>query len=1497
MGSSSLGLFHPLIKQWFIEKYKLPTEIQDATWPEIAADKNVLVTAPTGSGKTLTAFLWAINCIVTGKFGSGKLSVLYISPLKALNNDIQRNLISPLNEIKEYFKNNNIEFNDIRVLTRSGDTPGEERRRMMKTPPEILITTPESLNIMLTSKNIRNIFKSLKTVIIDEIHSIASEKRGTYLITAIDRLTLLSGEFQRIALSATVRPMEKIAFFIGGFTFKKDNSNTVYEKRKVNIIKSAYKKTYDVKVKYPDFEIENFNDEPIWMNLAKEFKKIIKANNSTLFFANSRRFVEKITRLINESEDNQIAYSHHGSLAKELRLSIEQKLKEGKLKAIIATNSLELGIDIGQLDKVILIQTPFRISSAIQRIGRSGHKVGETSRSEIYPIFGKDFIYAAITSKCIMDFDIEEINPIENPLDILAQVIMSMTCTEKWDLDDLYDFIRSSYPFRDLPKKHYNLVIDMLSGKYSDSRIRELSPRVYVDKIENTIQAKEGTSFLLFMSGGTIPDRGTFDIRLKDAKTKIGELDEEFVWERRLGDAFPLGNQVWRIQQITHNDVIVTIEDRAINIIPFWKAEEQNRDFYYSEKIALFLEKMDSILGKSNLKNILEKEFYMDEITSKILIEYLEFEKSVLNTNLPHRHHLVIENYNDPDNRNDNKQVILHTFWGGKVNKPFVIALSAYWEEKFGYPLQYFTDNDCILLSLPHDFSENDIFLFVNSKNIEDLLRKKLESTGYFGSRFRENAGRSLLLPRLNFNKRMPLWLNRLRSKKLLNSVLKYSDFPILLETWRTCLQDDFDLENLKLVLDEIRRGKIKISSVVTAKASPFSDNVIWRQADKYVYQDDTPVSVKSSGLKNDLIKEIVFSSYLRPEIPSQIIRDLDGKLKRTISGYAPDSYNELLAWINERKLIPLDEWNILLESVKKESPEEFEGILGQIKNKTARIKINERSNEFIISFENIPYISKVFELDPGKLSYFDILDSQLKSNEVLSAISGIMNSYNNIQDEDTDFLFDFFSAFLSYYCPMPVDFFKELFGMTVSSYTPILENLLENEIIIIDKISEKPGNVNFNIKIDKEICTVENLERLLRMTRSARRVKFSPMPVEKLQLFLSTIHGLTDRSETIEGLQNILEKLFCYPASVNSWEGYIIPSRMKVYYKSWLDNLTDEYNLIWIGMGNKKIAPLFGEDLVLVDESGKPKDMEILGKLFLDMKARYNFYDILTRSNLNSSELSDLLWNLTWEGIISSDSFDTFRKGFMNDYNAENVKLENNPSRRISFNRWKSTRPDSGNWYIIKNNSTPVEMDPLEREEIKKEKVRLLFKRYGIIFRSLLENELKSFSWKELIKTLRLMELSGEILTGYFFENISGLQFISYEAYRVLQEKMPEDVIYWINAADPISLCGIKIDTLKNELPSRNNSTIIVFHGSKKVVVSRSSFKKIDIFVPADDNLLPEYFSFFKEQLTRQFDPVKKIFIEEINDESALKSPYLPAFKKIGFKTHYKGLELWKNF
>jgi ATP-dependent helicase Lhr and Lhr-like helicase len=593
-----LDHFHPLIRRWFTESLGAPTPVQLRTWSEVRQGRHVLVTAPTGSGKTLAAFLWAINQLLTGAWPRGETRVLYISPLRALNNDVRRNLIAPLEELRDCFAQAGVPFPGVQVQTRSGDTPGNERRRMLKSPPEILITTPESLNILLASKGSRHLLTGITTVILDEIHAVAGNKRGTHLITALERLVPLSGEFQRIALSATVRPLETVAEFVGGL----QETNGQYRRRPVAIVRGERTKQLSLSISAPEQPDPGAgHGEELWPALARRFYDIIGEHNSTLFFANSRRTTEKVTRLINELAGEELAYSHHGSLSREIRLAVEERLKAGELKAIVATNSLELGIDIGRLDSVVLIQTPRSISSAIQRIGRSGHGVGEVSRGLLFPTQGMDFVAAAVLARAIAEGEIEELHPVQAPLDLLAQIILSMGLVETWDLDELYSFLKTSYPYRNLPRNQFDLVVGMLEGKYADSHVHELKPRATVDRLANTIATRPALSLLIFMEGGTIPERGYFDLRLRESGAKIGELDEEFVWERRLGDTFSLGAQVWQITEITHSAVQVVPARRTQQIIPFWRAEELDRDFYYSEKIGNFLEQCSGELTQGDL--------------------------------------------------------------------------------------------------------------------------------------------------------------------------------------------------------------------------------------------------------------------------------------------------------------------------------------------------------------------------------------------------------------------------------------------------------------------------------------------------------------------------------------------------------------------------------------------------------------------------------------------------------------------------------------------------------------------------------------------------------------------------------------------------------------------------------------------------------------------------------------------------------------------------------
>ena len=535
-----LDVFHEQVGRWFTQKVGEPTEVQALAWPRIAAGEHVLVTAPTGSGKTLTAFLWSLNQLLSGAWSGTGVQVLYISPLRALNNDIQRNLLRPLGELERGFEDSGLPAQKIRVVTRSGDTPSTERQRMIRNPPEILITTPETLNILLTSKGGRSILGGLRCVILDEIHAAAGSKRGTHLITAVERLTLLSGEFQRIALSATVRPVEEIARFVGGqeLVASPADGEPVYRRRPVGVISSSVTKRYELEVesKLPPKDTAAVSPaEPlsVWDPLIEDLRERVRENRSTLMFANSRRVTEKVTRLLNEGEDQDLAYSHHGSLSREIRAVVEERLKQGRLDAIVSTSSLELGIDIGALDEVILLRTPPSIAAAVQRLGRAGHGVGETSRGRFYPLFERDLLDAVAVVQGVQEQDIEEIRPVQGPLDVLAQVVLSMVAAEPWKLEDLYRFLRTARPYRNLTRQQFDLVLEMLAGRYADSRVRELRPRVSVDRLSGTVRARPGAARLIYTSGGTIPDRGYFHLRLHESKAKLGELDEEFVWERR----------------------------------------------------------------------------------------------------------------------------------------------------------------------------------------------------------------------------------------------------------------------------------------------------------------------------------------------------------------------------------------------------------------------------------------------------------------------------------------------------------------------------------------------------------------------------------------------------------------------------------------------------------------------------------------------------------------------------------------------------------------------------------------------------------------------------------------------------------------------------------------------------------------------------------------------------------------------------------------------------
>lgn len=1419
-------MFHPIIQQWFTEKYGEATEIQDKAWPLIARGKHLLITAPTGSGKTLTAFLWAINCFVTGKLETGSTRILYISPLKALNSDIRRNLLEPLAELRTRSEKAGEAFPDIRVDTRSGDTDSAHRRRMLKNPPEILITTPESLNLLLSSQSGRSILYDINTVILDEIHAVVDSKRGVYLMSAIERLVPLSGEFQRIAVSATINPLETVASYVGGY----ERDGDAFSAREVDILTSSTHKHYDISIVYPEAAATRGEDEKVWDYLAEDLLPRIHQNNSTLVFVNSRALCEKLTFKINNAAGGLIAYAHHGSLSREIRTDVEARLKSGQLQAIVATSSLEMGIDIGALDEVILVQSPGSIASSIQRIGRAGHQVGAPSRCAIYPTHPRDFLDAAVLSKAVVEKSLEPVKTITSPLDVLGQVIISMTGTENWDIDELYAELRRSTPFHTLGRREFDLVINMLLGRYADHHIRELRPRVRVDRTNNRIEARKGSLMSLYLSGGVIPDRGYFQLRHEGDNARIGELDEEFVWEANIGQVFSLGTQIWQVKKITHNDVIVGPGKATGSAPPFWKSEPLNRSFHYAERVNNFLEAANSQLETPDFSQRLVEEHGADERVADEVVRLLQKQKEHCRRDLPHRHHLLFEHVRSGPARATGHQLVLHTGWGAMVNRPLAMALESAWQDNWQEQPEVFVANDSIVVQLSHELSANELIAMVPPDQLEILLRQRLEGSGFFGARFRENAGRSLLLSKGRFNERKPLWMSRLQSQKLMDAVLKYEDFPILLETWRTCLQDEFDMDNLKAMLAEVASGEITVSEVETSTPSPFAHSVAWDQINTYMYMSDTPRSGKQSKLSDDLLKEVVFSPGLRPQVSSHLSREFEQQRQRMIEGWLPADEEDLEDWVKERCLIPVTEWQALIN------------LLGFTSDRV-RLICNAQlvaSDDDADSFQHL-------------LTHTDDPDSREQLESLLA-------------------------NWLQYYGPVSLKRIQSLLPVEPGELLSCLLSLTESGALI-----------DGNLLIDDEplyYCDADNFEYLLRIQRATRRSTVEAKPVEALASFMFNWQTRTTAADHLDQLFECLERLRGLPLPASLWESDVLPCRLKHYRTESLDALFQEGEFSWLGLGDKQVAFCLDEDIDLVSNQEKPSG------LISQERVRMEYTAIQDETGMSSSELTEALWQEVWQSRITNDSFLALRRGIETGFRPPDEMRNVSPTRRRrAFREWRTRSPMVGNWYQLPVCRPAGEIDALEQQEIEKERARLMMNRYGIVFRELCQRESTRIEWHNIFRALRLMELSGEVVSGHFFSGIPGPQFVTAESLRTFHEDR-SDFIFFLNAADPVSPSGLGLGVHADQLPRHVASNYLVYHGDRLVLTVARRGRDLNFLVEANDESMDRYLDVLGHLLYRAFDPMKQLTIEKINGEPASSSRYQAALERVfNLYTDYKSV------
>ena len=1465
----------------------------------IADGNHVLITAPTGQGKTLAAFLWVLDQLIGGRLETGHTRILYISPLKALNNDVHRNLIRPLTQIRALFEKDGDAFPRIHVATRSGDTPPGDRRRMLRRPPEILITTPESLHLMLSSHGGRSILGQICTVILDEVHAVVGNKRGTLLMSAVDRLVPLCGEFQRIALSATINPEDRVADFIGGFSMQGEGKAPVYVPRAVLRCRDLQKRSDIIRITVPAHIAAGDNTQSIWNKLADTFKTAIDAHRSTLIFTNSRRLCEKLTFLINGNGQHPIAYAHHGSLSKALRLEVENRLKAGTLKAIVATASLELGIDIGDLDQVILVQSPPSISSAVQRIGRSGHGVGQSSRAEFVATHALDALTAATLAQAVFKREIEPVRIVACPLDVLAQVLVSMTGVETWDVDHLYNTLRSFAPFHDLKRSTFNLVVEMLAGRYAATRIAALQPKMAYDRIENTLSARKGALLSLYTSGGVIPDRGYFALRYQETGDRIGELDEEFVWEAKKGQVFTLGSQNWRIGRITHNDVFVKPARPKAPAPPFWRAEDADQDFFLAEKIARLLEYAERHLSDPGLLDEFCKHYGMDENSARYLIDFLARQQRRTGCALPHRHHLVVEQLPALKGGTGIGQVVIHTFWGGRVNRPFALALQAAWQKRYGHIPSIFPTNTAVYLLPAQTTDMDDILSLVSAETIDLLIREALEGSGVFGARFRECAARALLLPRQRAGQRMPLWMSRLQSQRLLDAVGHFTDFPIVLETWRSCLQDDFDMVALKQVLDELEQGKITSTTVKSTSPSPMALSGSWRLVNQYMYADDRQQGAVKTLLSRDLINEVVFTPELRPTVDAKTIDEFVKKRQRIFPGYAPDTPVELLEWVKERLMIPWPEWQAFLDQMRSQGQTSPKKVVNAIGNKLVRLVPGRGARpdtHLIVATEMVPVLARGLYAGQTDIDWVDWGGQSINFAQTKPA-----NGAPPLP-RPTDIL----GQWLRFYGPVSEAFIANRLMFSPDGLSDLLTALVSEGTLVSGQLIEG--------QTERQYCDADNYDCLLRMARQRRRAVIETRDIDDLALVLAHFQGVSKSGGQPDALMERLQCLMGIWLPAGLWETDILPARIKDYAPGQLDYLMQASCLMWIGGSGKQITFCLEDDLDLIVD-GKPapnngtkkssQDRVDIKPLFKDRFARYPLSALLGDPPQPAQAVLEKLWAAVWTGQVTNDTMFALR---------QKTGPKNNPSGQPrtlqamgpgAVRRFRRTKPGlqatvsagtMGNWRLV---SPPVAPDGLmESEELVKDRVRLLLDRYGILFRQLLDREAPLFQWSSIFRALRLMELAGEISAGYFFKGIPGMQFVSNAMLALLRDGIPEEPVFWINAMDPGSLCGLKLDAIKGRLPRRVASSHLVYLGCQLAMVSQRNGKTIDIKLPVDHPRLGDCFGLFDHLLGRAVHPRRFITIDTINGEPAAQSPFINLLRKRFDTTiEARALTLYRRF
>ncbi len=1195
---SARDVFSPQTRAWFEQAFDGPTPAQELGWPAIARGGHTLIQAPTGSGKTLAAFLYGIDRLNPSP-GEG-LRLLYISPLKALNYDIERNLRGPLAGLSS----------ELRVGVRTGDTSQKERAAMLREPPDILITTPESLFLLLTSRA-RETLRGVETVIVDEVHAVAGTKRGAHLALSLERLEhLVSGPLQRIGLSATQRPLEEIGRFVAGG-------------RKIELVDAGRAKTLDLKVVVPlDDMREPEEQQSIWPSIYPEILELVRAHRSTIVFVNNRRLAERLALRLNDLAEEELARAHHGSLAREQRVEVEELLKKGEIPCLVATSSLELGIDMGAVDLVVQVESPKSVARGLQRVGRAGHELGAVSRGRIFPKFRADLLESAVVARRMLDGAIEETKIPRNPLDVLAQQIVGICADEEISVDDLHALVRGAYPFADLSRVQLENVLDMLDGRYPSDEFAELRARVVWDRTAGVVRGRQGARRLAVTNAGTIPDRGLFGVHLVEGGGRVGELDEEMVYEAREGQTFLLGASTWRIEEITRDRVLVSPAPGVPGAVPFWKGEGVGRPYELGEAIGAASRELVALTDEKATTR-LRDEYTLDERAASNLLTFLREQEGATGA-VPSDKTIVVERFRDEIG--DWRLCILTPF-GGRVHAPWALALGARLRESLSLETQAIWSDDGIAIHLPDaDAPPPTEDVLLDPEQVEELVMQEVGETALFGARFRENAGRALLIPRRRPGERTPLWQQRLKAQSLLQVARRYPAFPIVLETYRECLQDVFDLPALKRLLQGLRTRQIDLVDVETPSASPYAASLLFDYVANYMYEDDTPAAERRAqalSLDRDLLRELLGQEELRDLIDPGALADVEEQLRG--EARSPDELHDLL-----RRRGDLREG-------------EYPGDLAEpLLQERRAVHVRVSGEQRLIAAEDAGrYRDAVGAMPPGGLP------------EVFL-------------EADEEPLHSLLRRFARSRGPFTTADANERFGRDVE---PALRELERRNELVRGEL--RPGGT------EREWCDPEVLRRLRRASLAALRREVEPAEQAAFGRFLPSWQGVDRRSS----LREALVPLQALALPVSLWESEVLPRRVPGYRPEQLDALCASGEVVWIGAGLDRVALYFRDDAPALGPppAADRPEREVHERLRAALgRSALFWYDLLADTGLEAEEALPALWDLVWAGEATNDAWAPLRAGRRFQTRAARPR-----PRRFSRRRAAEVTATQGRWSL----------------------------------------------------------------------------------------------------------------------------------------------------------------------------------------------------------------------